>query len=332
MAVTKVTYTATATWTASDLASIFRSAFIDAGLMTEWYDSFLSGTVENRILQVVNDSEKTYGTVYYWFMFTTGGVFTHTASAWNAITHLPIGTQYLDFFSATTNATTSHQTLTTAASTTSATLVRYTSGINSSVHWFLFRNGTTSRAFFVPSVGFNSTSFVDQSRLLFNGMMGVSPVTSSNYALLVFYSACGSLRESYLGATSLRGNTTAATFNRIDALMTYAAVGNVSNAGANSPSNQTFPFGTAVMLPTAMTNTHSGLAADHTPVFTGPSISPYMASMPSDFGIAAYYAGTGMVAGDTLIVAAGVEEWDMLAVSVNTIASAGRAFFLARTV
>ena len=51
MAVTKQVYTAAATWTASGLADIFQSAFIDAGLMTAWHDSFLN-TVENRVLAV----------------------------------------------------------------------------------------------------------------------------------------------------------------------------------------------------------------------------------------------------------------------------------------
>ena len=50
MAVTKQTYTAAATWTAAQLATLFENAFINAGLMTAWYDSFLSGTVENLVL------------------------------------------------------------------------------------------------------------------------------------------------------------------------------------------------------------------------------------------------------------------------------------------
>ncbi len=52
MTVTKQTYTANATWTAVQLADMFRSAFIDAGLMADWYDSFLGSTYENRILRI----------------------------------------------------------------------------------------------------------------------------------------------------------------------------------------------------------------------------------------------------------------------------------------
>lgn len=40
MAVTKQTYTLTSGWTAAGVRDMFRSAFIDAGLMTNWHDSF----------------------------------------------------------------------------------------------------------------------------------------------------------------------------------------------------------------------------------------------------------------------------------------------------
>ena len=103
MACTKQTYTATATWTASDLAQLFEDAFIDAGLMTAWYDSFLSSSVENRVLEVVYDGTKTYGKTYYWFMFTTTGVYLHVATGWDAPNNVPSGTQYLDYFSTTTS-------------------------------------------------------------------------------------------------------------------------------------------------------------------------------------------------------------------------------------
>ena len=45
MAVATEDYTATATWTAVQLADLFKDAFIDAGLMADWYDSFLN-TIE----------------------------------------------------------------------------------------------------------------------------------------------------------------------------------------------------------------------------------------------------------------------------------------------
>ena len=151
MAVTKQTYTLSPTWTASSLADTFRSAFIDAGLMTEWYDAFLSGSVENRILEVVNDATKTYGTVYYWFMFTTTEVRVHTALSWDATAHVPSGTIYQDYYSTTTNSTTNHTALSTSlVATTSLTLTRYTSAINTSCTWFFLRQSSSLR-FLIPS-------------------------------------------------------------------------------------------------------------------------------------------------------------------------------------
>lgn len=139
MAVTKQTYTATPTWTAAQLATIYRSAFIDAGLMTDWHDSFLSGSVENRVLRVQYDASKTYGTTFYWFMFTTSGAFLHVATGWNTATDQPTGTQFLDFFATTTNATTNHWQFSGAlSSTTAADLIRYSSG---NQHWFVSRQG-----------------------------------------------------------------------------------------------------------------------------------------------------------------------------------------------
>jgi hypothetical protein len=86
------------------------------------------------------------------------------------------------------------------------------------------------------------------------------------------------------------------------------------------------------MLPTAFTNTNPALAADYIPVFTGPTASPYMAPLPTDFGVAAYYASNAMTAQDTLVVTAGTEEWEMLSVANNTTTDSGRLLFLARVV
>ena len=67
-------------------------------------------------------------------------------------------------------------------------------------------------------------------------------------------------------------------------------------------------------------------------MFTSPIITPYMAALPSDFGFAAYYAGTTMSVQDTFVVSSGTEEWEMMAVAVNASATAGKVLFCARTV
>jgi hypothetical protein len=324
MAVTKQTYTATATWTASQLAALFEDAFIDAGLMTAWYDSFLSGTIQNRILEVVYDGSKTYGTTYYWFMFTTGGVFLHTALGWDEVTHVPTGTQYLDYVSAATNATSSHYQLVALSSTTACTLTRYTSGIDTDCSWFLIRNGTTAEQLFVPSAGFGPSSFVDLSKVAFNGCISLVTSATSPASFMTTQQVAGFLRRTYLGAVAFRSGTSG--FSSSIVLQTYGAFGNSTVSSSNYSTSVV-----ATWLPAALTTTHADLASNHTPVFTAPSIHPYTSAMPADFGLAAYYASNTMAVQDTLIVSAGVEEWEMLEVALNTNTNGGRLLFLART-
>lgn len=325
MAVTKQTYTATATWTASQLADRFKTAFIDAGLMTDWFDSFLSGSVENRILRVINDGSKTYGTVYYWFMFTTTGAFVSTTTTWNATTHVPTGTQYIDYYSTTTNATTNHLTLLTLTSTTTCTLTRYTSGINSNVSIFLLRSGSTNRIFMLSHPSFNASSFVNQDIVQFNGLLFISGSTAVNISSIDVFQNYHT-RASYLGATRLRGATSTAGYVFAQQIQQFIAPGNANASTSNWSADS------GVWLPVADNNTNTDLVSDHTPIFTSPSISPYMSSLPADFGIAPYYVSTTMVVQDTLVVSSGTEEWEMIALGVNTSTDSSKIFFCARTV
>tara|TARA_R110000772_G_scaffold133463_2_gene241954 strand:- start:83 stop:1063 length:981 start_codon:yes stop_codon:yes gene_type:complete len=325
MAVTKQVYTLSPTWTASVLASLFRSAFIDAGLMTEWYDDFLSGSVENRILEVVNDGTKTYGTVYYWFMFTTTEVRVHTALAWDATTHVPTGTVYQDYFSTTTNSTTNHASLyTSLVATTSLTLTRYTSAINTSCTWFYLRQATSLR-FLIPFGAYTATSFVDQNITAFNGLITSSALAVSLGASFRFLHAGAHTRRTYLGATSQRGATFSGYYYELVELSIYSAIGNSNNNGNGNLGSNVFN----IRLPTAHTNTHTGLANDYTPVFTSILCSPYLPVLPADFAMCAYYASNAVTVQDTFIVSAGVEEYEVLNTSIG---STGGILFLARTV
>lgn len=324
MAVTKQVYTLSPTWTASGLASLFRSAFIDAGLMTEWYDDFLSGSIENRILEVVNDGTKTYGTVYYWFMFTTTTVAVHTALGWNTTTNVPTGTQYQNYFSTTTNSTTNHSILySTLVTTTSLTLTRYTSAINTSCTWFFLRQSSSLR-FLIPFGAYTATSFVDQNVMAFNGLTYCSSGTASSGANLTFSHGGGHTRRTYLGATATRGATFAQYYTYTVNLNNYSAIGNATQGGDGNVDNEA-----NIRLLTALTNTHTGLASDYTPVFTSIPYSPYAPVLPADFALCAYYTSTAVAAQDTFIVSAGVEEYEVLATNHG---GAGSIFFLARTV
>ena len=324
MAVTKQVYTLSPTWTASGLADLVRSAFIDAGLMTDWYDSFLSGSVENRILEVVNDGTKTYGTVYYWFMFTTTTLAVQTALSWDATTHVPTGTQYQDYYSTTTNSTTNHTTLySSLVTTTSLTLTRYTSAINTSCIWFYLRQ-SSSLIFLIPFGAYTATSFVDQNITAFNGLVVCATSTSSSGANLHFRHYGAHTRRTYLGATACRGSTFAQYYYFATTLNNYSAIGNDSQSATSNIDNEE-----NIRLPTALANTHSGLVSDYTPVFTSIQYSPYAPALPADFAMCAYYASSAVGFQDTFIVSPGVEEYEILVVDVG---STGSILFLARTV
>lgn len=328
MAVTKQVYTLSPTWTASGLASLFRSAFIDAGLMTEWYDDFLSGSVENRILEVVNDGTKTYGTVYYWFMFTTTTVAVHTALSWDTTTNVPTGTQYQDYFSATTNSTTNHDLINASlVTTTSLTLTRYTSAINTSCTWFILRQATNSVPLLIPFGAYTATSFVDQNKTAFNGLALISGQNVSNFALMSFTHHGGHTRRTYLGATYLNSATSATGYRYSPLLTRYATMGRGLNA-VSSNTDETVP---ATWLPTALIETHTGLAANYSPVFTSIQCTPYLPALPADFGLTAYYASNAVVSGDTFIVSAGTEEYEVIYAGTPTV-NFGAILFLARTV
>lgn len=331
MAVTKQTYTAASTWTAAQLADIFRSAFIDAGLMTDWFDSFTNAGIENRVLRVVNDAGKTYGTVFYWFMFTTGGAFVQTTLGWNAASDVPSGTIYLDYFSTATNTTASHRQFLSFASTTTATLTRYTSAINTNCTWFVARNGANNNTFLIPYGTYNATGFVDQNKTAFNGAVFTEGFLSVGQSYLAFTHFAGHTRRTYLGSTALRGNTSVGSFVTTSAdqvLISYTAAGNTNNRTDNLADGSS---SMSIVLPTAFVNTNSSLAADHTPVFTSVLASPYLPAMPSDFGIAPYYASNTIAVQDTLVVTATTEEWEMLRVVTNSNTDAGRLMLLART-
>lgn len=338
MAVTVQTYTATATWTASTLAGIFRSAFIDAGLMTEWFDSFLSGSVENRVLEIQYDNTKTYGKTYYWFQFTTTGVFVHLASGWTAGSDVPSGTQYLDYFSTTTNATTNHETVLALSSATDTTVTRYSSGAVSGFAVFLIKNGATTQTLHIARANAPIQSWIDLDKCLFHLLMRAVPLVTglAGRIGLVHYGPL--LRRSYLCGGALRGETGVGSYRGSSAPVavssipsasySYICFGNGSGASTNYNSGLS-----GIILPVGFNNTNTAFATDSIPVFSSLPYSPYInENLPSDFGIAFHYANNTMAPLDTFTVSAGTEVWDVIAVANSgTITTGASPMFLART-
>ena len=182
---------------------------------------------------------------------------------------------------------------------------------------------------FFSNPSFNAVSFVDQNKVQFNNLLTVS-FTTGGAATIVTINQIYGTRASYTGALSLRGHTTLGAFASNRVIQSYGFPGNISSNTTNYSSITTTP---AVWLPGADSTTNTNLASDHLPVFTSPTISPYMSALPNDFGIAPYYASNTMVAQDTLVVSSGTEEWEILVAGTNAAnVDAAKVLFCARTV
>jgi hypothetical protein len=353
MACTKETYTATATWTVSQLADLFRDAFIDAGLMTAWFDSFLSDSIENRILEVTYDGTKTYGKTYYWFMFATTGVWLHVATGWNAATDQPTGTQYLDFFATTTNATANHWQMLAAATTNTVELVRYTSGVDADQSWFVLKTSATRFCFTIVNDAMTVQPWMDLAKGFFAGFSWVLPycagpsATNRRFGTLTFVRGPG-LRRDLTAGTFLNGVTDASAYSlqtaRIGTIC-YGAVGNQSNqftlnsdafdtTGASAISASFGARPGAIILPNNFSGTNPAFTSNSNPVFHSMPFMPYISeSLPADFGLTFHYATNSFSQGDTFVVSASTEEWEVLDFAANGSAVTGASpLFLARMV
>lgn len=329
MAVTVQTYTATATWTASDLANTFRSSFIDAGLMTEWFDSFNSSGIENRVLEI-QYSGATYGKTYYWFQFTTTGVFISVAAAWNAASDVPSGTLYLDYIATTTNATTNHQSLVTLSAATTATITRYSSGVTSGFAFFLVKNGTTTLAFHVPRASAPLHSWLDLSKGIFHQVLTVAPSVNGFGGKIELLPRSPLIRRSLIGGAALNGSPTLSRFvNAGLALsgMSYGVYGITSNTTSNYPG-----MSVPVLLPIGINAANPAFSTDSIPIFTGLPYSSYInEGLPSDIGITFHYANNTMAPLDTFTVTPGSEVWEILAVTNSASLGGACPMLVART-
>ncbi len=348
MAVTKQTYALNPTWTAVQHADLFRQIFIDANLMTDWYDSFSSSGIENRILEVQYDPSKTYGRTYYWFKFTGGQMAIALATGWNNVTKVPTGTQYLDFYSTATNTTANHRIFYSWSTTTTLTIVRYQSNINTNFNWFLIRNGSSSSNFQFshPSVGPKIVSWIDLDKVFFHHFLTCTTRIQSNWSTIEFRQFMMLRRSYHPGANNLRAQTfdgyydigTSSQNWHNYSLKKYLGSGFQNSPGSNSPTSGSYDDAVdaaPIFLPVGFTAVNPAFTTNSNPVFTGAQYSDYLfESLPDDFGISMHYANNNMVLQDTLVVSAGVEEWELVSFSNNPNGGTEGAspLFLARIV
>jgi hypothetical protein len=333
MAVTKQTYTATATLTATSFFTELRSAFIDAGLMTEWHDSF-TNTLQNRVLEVTN-AAGTYGKTYYWFMVgASGNLVYQVATGWTAGSDVPSGTQYLDYFATTTNAVTNHRQLATFSFATDVKITRYTSG---DINFFVISQGATYSCFTIVKGSGSFQPWVDFSKGFLNLLYEVNTVVANRFGQVGFQRHC-SLRRELGRGIALNGSTTVGDYTGSSSTYTqgaeyaYRGLGNASNSWQNNV-DPVWTRGGGIVLPIGFNGTNAAYSTNSSPVFHSLPYSQWITTtMGSDFGVTMLYTANTLGIYDTITVSAGTEVWEVMAFANNAVITTGATpVMLART-
>lgn len=332
MVVTKETYIAPAPWLASTFADLLENALISSGLMTGWFDSFADGLIEHRVLQVQYDPSKTYGTCYYWFVFTTSFVGVSVASGWDSVAHVPTGVQYSDFFTTATNTVNNHSELTTPlTNSTEINVVRYTSGENPAYSVFVIRNGADPHIFFIAPPSVPIVSWLDLDIVFFHHL--VLPITTqtlnalSNASATIEFRNVYNLRRSFQGAIGI-STANSPSVSYFKAFKSMVAYRTESVFQSSVPNNIR-----TIIIPYRLVRSNLPWTEDYTPVIFGISYSYYVNQpLPSDFAIYFPYTLTQFAFGDDIIVNPGIEEWEVLEFANNTSDDVANPLFLARMI
>lgn len=332
MVVSTATYSTTGpTYTATNFSNQIKQAFIDAGLMTAWFDEFTDGTVVNRIAEITLNAGKVMGKIYYWFQFSGADWFYSLATGWNATTHLPTGDQYKNYYSTSTNTTNNHCRLTPGFNANvQTTVLRVTSGVRADFSMFTVTNGSLSMPpFFIDKTA--PLPLVDLDKVAYPCFMWSRLRVSGNSALFNFQSFPVKLRETHLGA-GLRGITSATEYGlsntavapweigtNASTFLSTKAYGWVGN-GNGSTGNYGFIFGNAqnvLLVSVGFANVNDNYSAVYNPPFSGWLFWDYSsATLPSDFAIFGTLAANNLTIGTSFTVQTSPpEDYIILAVA-----------------
>lgn len=340
MAVTKQTYTATATWTYADLANLFRDAFIDAGLMTAWHDEFVTSGNTVRVLKIEHDNTKAFGSSFYYFTFYSSITGVSIASGWNTGADIPAGTQYLDYhvLPAELNSSFNQRDsrILSYVFSSDIFLDRFTSGEDVKQSWFVLRQGLNkSHPFTILHKNTSLHPWLDLNRGIINGYTTIGATVFSNQGFVDFQLQ-ENIRRCLLTGQALRGDANYSGSSRFHGISyrthSYTGLGSQSNSTTSNYSSPT--NGGAVILPVAKSSANPAFTADYVPICSSLPWSPFTPTLlANDFGIYMHYADNTTAYGDKFIVEAGVNEWEVLQFANNAVVVDGAsAAFLARVV
>ena len=331
MAITRQITTCLAPWTASQLANTFRDAFIGAGLMSAWFDSFTGSGLEHRILEVTYDASKAYGKTYYWFIFDSASVSVASCTGWDTSNKIPrgigstFGSPYLDWAggSNASDAVTTksrHYLLASPSNTTNCSLTRYSAGGRS---FFTFRSGTVWNTFSIDHAAVSLRTWYNTllASAYHNGFFTVSSVLSS----VAFINRLCTRRAAFGGAgygvTAGMLNMPMTSFSFQDLYLNAVQTG--------------FFVDSTIGMPFLTNAANPALANDFLPVYNGIRQGAiYNSDLPSDFGITAIrgLSANTLAIQDGLVVNAGTEEYEVLSCLSRGSSGEANSLFLARTV
>lgn len=347
MPVTKQTYVANAPWNVVELADIFRDAFIDAGLMTDWYDSFLNGNCQTRVLRIIYDGAKAFGTTFYWFMFTGETVLVSITTGWDNVAHKPTGVAtpaYLDYISLDTSTAVNHMRLKLLNSSVSTTITRYTSQADPNFTYFIARCGGINFNFFfdrakpVPWINLDKTCYTSMfwTQAYLSGSSGGWRFQRFPMILKRHHIAAQAGGGRYYDQPYFMGYSSGANepWNYTPA---YEAMGTHwywfagNNKTDYSPPNNSYPA-PGVVLPVYFPDVNPLFTPQTNPVFSNLLISLYSPTvLPSDFGMAGHLTSNAMAIFDRYIVTPNTEEYDIIDVAnSSTLQRNVSVLFLAR--
>jgi hypothetical protein len=326
MAVTKQPLAAVAPWTIIQVTDVVRDAFIGAGLMAAWHDSFTSGGREHRVLEIIYDGSKTYGKTYYWFTFDGTGIWVRTSTGWNTTAKIPagvggVGTQYVDWHDTNTAGISGAFSLLAISTSISFSTTRYTSSGRS---FFVFRTGTSYITFTIDPPATTFRGFYDLNLGYHSGLYRIEAGSRAVDVRSIHRNRRELLLGSSLNNSSLGGGANSQVNCSIYSIPTNFGTSN----SASLPDN-------GFVLPGWTTAANPSAGSNFNPVFNGIRLTSIHATdLPVDFGISSIKNSNILAIQDNATVSAGVEEYEILtfhnAGITNSITS--NPVFLARTV
>jgi hypothetical protein len=137
------------------------------------------------------------------------------------------------------------------------------------------------------------------------------------------------LRRSYAQGQGARSRTTEFIYAISKRLFGYSSVG----APVSSTSTSSDTINNVISVPYRLQRSGLPFASNYTPVLFGCSYSFYVNEpLPNDFAVYFPYTNTSFSFGDSIVITAGVEEWEVLNFANNSSADAANPLFLARIV